>query len=304
MFFDCKADYVACALLSRFNTVTKQERDVVQYILELIPCYDTVTGRLRMTRDAHILAQIYLAELRTLAGWHSYVHEGSLEDPAQARALLSVVVIPLIRHLSLDEYEDILESMHVAEALLSVDITTLDKLMEHWKSSHVELMNGWRTHPTDGGEAWYYGYTQSVPFRIEDIAKALPYPLKEEQWKADGTEDNDEQQYDMVDNQADEEVNGKGKIRRKLRKGLGRRETDKLEGDKIIVAEAGEITHITLPLIGEIASSSSWSSTESKMWIISDEEEPKGEIPRTMKAKGGVRRGLKRFWGLGQKPVL
>ncbi|KAG8709051.1 hypothetical protein FRC09_000902, partial [Ceratobasidium sp. 395] len=303
MFFDCKADYVACALLSRFDTVTKQERDVVQYILELIPCYDTMTGRLRMTRDAHILAQIYLAELRTLAGWHSYVHEGSLEDPAQARTLLGVVVIPLIRHLSLDEYEDILESMHVAKALLSVDITTLDKLMEHWKSSHMELMHGWRTHPTDGREAWYYGYTQSVPFRIEDVVKALPYPLKEK-WKVDKTEDDDEQQYEMVNDQMGEEVNKSGKLRRrKLRKTLGRRETDKLEEDRAVVAEeAGETTDITLSLIGEIASSSSWSSAESKMWIMSDGEEPKAGILRTKKTKGGVKRGLKRVWGLGQKP--
>ncbi|KAG9086116.1 hypothetical protein FRC06_003268, partial [Ceratobasidium sp. 370] len=82
MFFTCKADYVAYALLSRFETVTEPERDVVQYILQLVPCYDTATGKLRMTRDAHILAQIYLAQLRVLAGWHSYVHEGSLEDPA------------------------------------------------------------------------------------------------------------------------------------------------------------------------------------------------------------------------------
>lgn len=33
-----------------------------------------------MTRDAHVLAQIYLAQLRAMAARHSYTHDGSLED--------------------------------------------------------------------------------------------------------------------------------------------------------------------------------------------------------------------------------
>ncbi|KAG8747098.1 hypothetical protein FRC10_002514 [Ceratobasidium sp. 414] len=298
MFFTCKADYVAYALLSRFDAVTEQERDAVQYILELVPCYDTVTGRLRMTRDAHILAQIYLAQLRVLAGWHSYVHEGSLEDPAQARALLSVVVVPLVRHLSTGEYEDILESMCEAEALLSLDIAALGALVKQWTASHTELRHQWRTCPIDGGKEWYYGYALSVPFRIEDVMMPLPYPLKA-QWSACEARDGDG--FELVDSRVAEETNGKA--RRKLRKTRKRREA---VGKVVEVGQAGKQTYVALPLMaGGMASSSSWSSTESDMWR--DVEEPgvkayetKGEkTPGVRTAKGGVRYGLKTLLRLG-----
>jgi hypothetical protein len=58
----------------------------VPYMLVLANLYfdrqDDLTGKLRMTHDAHILAQIYLAELRIMAARHTYTHDGSLEDPA------------------------------------------------------------------------------------------------------------------------------------------------------------------------------------------------------------------------------
>ncbi|KAG9127729.1 hypothetical protein FRC07_010341 [Ceratobasidium sp. 392] len=313
MFFDCKADYVACALLSRFDTVTKQERDVVQYILELIPCYDIVTGKLRMTRDAHILAQIYLTELRVLAGWHSYVHEGSLEDPAQARALLSVVVIPLVRHLSTDEYEDILESMHVAEALLSVNVAALNKLMEHWRLSHMELIHGWRTYPIDGEKNWCYGYAMSLPFRPEDLMTALPYPVKEE-WRTDWIEDEKNKEYEVVGHQVMEEANGKVIPRpRKLRKALGRNALDKLEEGKAAkTRQPGETTDITLPLVpGGMILSSSWSSMESSIWTAVDELEPKAcekseweGGPRTTNAKDKIKHGVKALLRLERKQAM
>ncbi|KAG8707754.1 hypothetical protein FRC08_000314 [Ceratobasidium sp. 394] len=300
MFFTCKADYVAYALLSRFDTVAEQERDVVQYVLELIPCYDTATGKLRMTRDAHILAQIYLAQLRVLAGWHSYVHEGSLEDPAQARALLSVVVIPLVRHLSTDEYEDILESMHEAEALLSLDVAALNVLAERWNASHMELRHQWRTDPIDGGNEWYYGYALSVPFRIEDVVTPLPYPVKEERSTCE-TRDGDGDGFELVDGEVVEAVNGKER-RRKLRKTQRRRGVGKV----VEVEQTGKQAYIMLPLMADgMASSSSWSSTEGEIWTAVEEPEAKADeikwekVPGAGRAKGGARPSLKTLLRLG-----
>ncbi|KAG9096731.1 hypothetical protein FS749_007854 [Ceratobasidium sp. UAMH 11750] len=300
MFFTCKADYVAYALLSRFDTVAEQERDVVQYILELIPCYDTVTGKLRMTRDAHILAQIYLAQLRVLARWHSYVHEGSLEDPAQARALLSVVVIPLVRHLSTDEYEDILESMHEAEALLSLGVAALNVLVERWNASHMELRHQWRTDPIDGGNEWYYGYVLSVSFRIEDVVTPLPYPVKEERSTCE-TRDEDSDGFELVDGEVVEAVNGKER-RRKLRKTQRRRGAGKV----VEVEQTGKQAYITLPLMADgMASSSSWSSTESEIWTAVEEPEAKADeikwekVPDAGRVKGGAKLSLKTLLRLG-----
>ncbi|QRW01391.1 hypothetical protein RhiLY_00388 [Ceratobasidium sp. AG-Ba] len=180
MFFDCTASYAIYALLSCFSTLSKQERNTVQFILELIPCYDTATGRLRMTRDAHILSQVYLAELRVLAKRHCYVHEGSLEDPAHARALLSVIVLPLVRHLSQTEYMDIVNSVNEAEVLLSTELNHLNELVDLWSLKYLSLLQAWRTSPMGGEQEWHYGYILNTSFRIEDIANPLPYPLKAE----------------------------------------------------------------------------------------------------------------------------
>ncbi|CAE6422186.1 unnamed protein product, partial [Rhizoctonia solani] len=133
MFFECNASFVAYALLSTFPTITEKEREAVRFIIELIPCYDEATGKLRMTFDAHVLAQIYLAELRVLAGRHSYIHEGSLEEAPQARALLSVIVIPLIRHLSAEEYNRLVDSLEETHLLLSRPLDVLDELVVLWR---------------------------------------------------------------------------------------------------------------------------------------------------------------------------
>ncbi|QRV87251.1 Zinc-binding dehydrogenase [Ceratobasidium sp. AG-Ba] len=141
---------------------------------------DTATGRLRMTRDAHILSQVYLAELRVLAKRHCYVHEGSLEDPAQARALLSVIVLPLVRHLSQTEYMDIVDSVNEAEDLLSTELNYLNELVDLWSLKYLSLLQAWRTSPMCGEQEWHYGHLLNTSFRIEDMATPLPYPLKTE----------------------------------------------------------------------------------------------------------------------------
>lgn len=39
MFFDCKADFIAYALLSSFEIITEADRDAVEYTLELVASY-------------------------------------------------------------------------------------------------------------------------------------------------------------------------------------------------------------------------------------------------------------------------
>lgn len=176
MYFICKAPFVACSLLSAFDTITEMEREAVRYVLELIPCYDGMTGRLRMTHDAHVLAQIYLAELRILAARHSYVHEGSLEDATQARALLSVIVLPLVNHISDEEYECLLGSMGEADILLSYSTDVLIDLITMWHARYYTLMLGWRSFPITGVEQYEFGTAVPGGFRLEDILTPLPYP--------------------------------------------------------------------------------------------------------------------------------
>ncbi|CUA77168.1 hypothetical protein RSOLAG22IIIB_06542 [Rhizoctonia solani] len=178
MFFNCSASFVAYALLSTFATITERERDAVRFILELIPCYDEATGKLRMTPDAHVLSQIYLAELRVMAGRHSYIHEGSLEEAPQARALLSVIVMPLIRHLCAEEYECLLESMEEAYFLLSRPVDVLDELVIMWRIRNSKIVTDWRSHPTGDLENYEFGVELPDKTLLEDLLAPLPYPTK------------------------------------------------------------------------------------------------------------------------------
>ncbi|KAJ1308262.1 hypothetical protein OPQ81_003977 [Rhizoctonia solani] len=178
MFFECNAAFVAYALLSNFAIITEKERDAVQFIIELIPCYDGVTGNLRMTFDTHVLAQIYLGELRVMAGRHSYTHYGSLEEAPQARALLNVVVMPLIRHLSDEEYGDLLGSLGEAYFLLSQPLDVLGRLVTMWRARNVSITMDWRSHPIGGLDNYQFGVELPGKLLLEDLLTPLPYPTK------------------------------------------------------------------------------------------------------------------------------
>ncbi|CAE6477048.1 unnamed protein product [Rhizoctonia solani] len=178
MFFDCNASFVAYALLSTFTTITEKERDAVRFIIELIPCYDEATGKLRMTFDAHVLAQIYLAELRVMAGRHSYTHDGSLEEAAQARALLNVVIMPLIRHLCPEEYNDLLDTLEEAYFLLSRPLDALDELVIMWRIRNATVARDWRSHPIGHLDNYKFGIELPTKFSLEDLLTPLPYPTK------------------------------------------------------------------------------------------------------------------------------
>ncbi|KAF8603432.1 hypothetical protein BDV93DRAFT_523221 [Ceratobasidium sp. AG-I] len=179
MFFDCKADFIACALLSSFTTITEADRDAVEYTLELVASYDIEIGKLRMTRDAHVLAQIYLAQLRVMASRHNYTHDGSLEDITQARALMSVIVVPLLRHLSISEYEDIIVSLDRAEVLLSYPLEELNKLVASWRIQNIIHLTNWTSLPLNGADSYHFGAPAPVQgFQLEETLTPLPYPTK------------------------------------------------------------------------------------------------------------------------------
>ncbi|CAE6471145.1 hypothetical protein ACGC1H_001006 [Rhizoctonia solani] len=178
MFFDCNASFVAYALLSTFATITEKERDAVRFILELIPCYDEATGNLQMSFDAHVLAQIYLAELRVIAGRHSYTHDGSLEEAPQARALLSVIVVPLVRHLCAEEFNCLLESLEDAYFLLSRPSDVLDELVIMWRIQNRRITTDWRSFPTGDMENYEFGVELPDKISLETLLTPLPYPTK------------------------------------------------------------------------------------------------------------------------------
>ncbi|CAE6422481.1 unnamed protein product [Rhizoctonia solani] len=178
MFLDCNASFVAYALLSTFATITEKERDAVRFIIELIPCYDEATGKLRMSFDAHVLAQIYLAELRVMAGRHNYTHDGSLEEAPQARALLSVIVVPLIRHLCAEEYNYLLESLEAAYFLLSRPLDVLDELVIMWQIRNAKIVTDWCSHPTGDLENYEFGVELPDNLSLEVLLTPLPYPTR------------------------------------------------------------------------------------------------------------------------------
>ncbi|CAE6505407.1 unnamed protein product [Rhizoctonia solani] len=139
---------------------------------------DRVTQNLQITFDAHVLAQIYLAELRVLAGRHSYIHDGSLEGAPQARALLNVVVMPLIRHLRTEEYNNLLESIDEAYFLLSRPLDILDELMVMWRIRNARVTIDWRSYPVGGLENYEFKAELPVKCFLEDLLTPLPYPTR------------------------------------------------------------------------------------------------------------------------------
>ncbi|KAG9091662.1 hypothetical protein FRC06_000474, partial [Ceratobasidium sp. 370] len=177
MTYDYTATFVAYALLSSFSAITKKDRDAVRYVLELLSDYNVATRQLLMTHDVCVLARLYLPQLRTMAARHSYVHRGSLKSDPQARALLSVIIAPLIRHLSSAQYQDILASIEGAKALLSLPMSTLNELVASWRIQNLELVLNWRSFPVLGTKMYSFGCSALPGFRVEDVLTPLPYPV-------------------------------------------------------------------------------------------------------------------------------
>lgn len=97
----------------------------------------------------------------------------------QARALLSVIVVPLLRHLSRSEYEDIIISLDRAEVLLSYPIEELNKLVVNWRLQNIALLIDWVSLPLDGTDNYCFGALAPVQgFQLEDTLTPLPYPTK------------------------------------------------------------------------------------------------------------------------------
>ncbi|KAG8740639.1 hypothetical protein FRC10_004097 [Ceratobasidium sp. 414] len=177
MTYDCTATFVVYALLSSFSAISKKDRDAVRYVLGLLSDYNVATRQLLMTHDVCALARLYLPQLRTMAARHSYVHRGSLKSDSQARALLGVVVTPLIRHLSSTQYQDILASIEDANTLLSLPISILNELVVSWRIQNLELVLNWRSFPVLGTKMYSFGCSGLPGFRVEDVLTPLPYPV-------------------------------------------------------------------------------------------------------------------------------
>ncbi|CAE6471151.1 hypothetical protein ACGC1H_001004 [Rhizoctonia solani] len=178
MSFDCNAPFIAYSLLSTFSTISDNERDAVQVILELIPCYDVLSKELYVTHEAHAVAQILLDELRMMASRHSYVQEGALEDVTEARDLLNVIVLPLVRHLSESEYNEIRRTIEDADKLLSNPLDLLNDLLTVWRLRNLEVINKWHSYPIEGLEHYHSGVEPPNGVKLEELLMPLPYPAK------------------------------------------------------------------------------------------------------------------------------
>ncbi|KAJ1308328.1 hypothetical protein OPQ81_004038 [Rhizoctonia solani] len=178
MYFDCSAPFIAYSLLSTFPTITENERDAVQVILELLPCYDVLSGELYVTHEAHIVAQIFLDELRAMARRHSYVQEGPLEGVVEAQDLLNVIILPVVRHLSESEYYDIRRTIEDADKLLSHPLEFLNELLNMWRLRNSEVVSEWHSRPIEGVDNYYSGMELPNGLKLEDVLMPLPYPTK------------------------------------------------------------------------------------------------------------------------------
>jgi len=178
MSFDCNALFITYSLLSTFTTITENERDAVQVILELLPCYDVLSRELHVTSEAHVVAQILLDEFRTMASRHSYVQEGALEDIAEARDLLNVIVLPLVRHLSESEYNEIRCTIEDADKMLSDPLELINEILAKWRLQNSEVVSDWHSHPIEGFENYYFGMELPDGIKLEELLMPLPYPTK------------------------------------------------------------------------------------------------------------------------------
>ncbi|KAF8743452.1 hypothetical protein RHS02_03224, partial [Rhizoctonia solani] len=180
MYFDCSAPFIVYSLLSTFSTITENERDATQVIIELLPCYDVLTGELHVTHEAHIVARVFLEEFRAMARRHCYIQEGSLDNVVEAHDLFSVIILPLVRHLSQNEYNDIRRTIEDADALLSHSLPVLNELLNKWRLRNFEIVSEWHSYPVEGVEEYRFGLELPNGAQLEEVLMPLPYPTKQQ----------------------------------------------------------------------------------------------------------------------------
>ncbi|CEL59218.1 hypothetical protein RSOLAG1IB_03151 [Rhizoctonia solani AG-1 IB] len=136
MTIDLNATLIAYVFLSCFDLVSERERDVVCFVLDLLSSYDILTGELPMTQNVALLAQIYVHELCVMAAYYRQESEGlSWSNQIDPSTLLNAVLLPLIRNLSHDQFQDIVSTADDAEAILSYPLDMLNELVANWKNS-------------------------------------------------------------------------------------------------------------------------------------------------------------------------
>jgi hypothetical protein len=60
MCFDCSAPFIAYSLLSTFSDIAENERDAVQVIIELLPCYVSLANFiLGISQSDHDMHRMY-----------------------------------------------------------------------------------------------------------------------------------------------------------------------------------------------------------------------------------------------------
>jgi hypothetical protein len=96
----------------------------------------------------------------------------------QARALLSIIITPLLCHLSPSQNNDILTSIDDAKSILSRPLKILNELLALWKIQNLELVLNWRSFPICGSDSYCFGRSFLPGFRIEDVLSPLPYPFE------------------------------------------------------------------------------------------------------------------------------
>ncbi|KAF8760013.1 hypothetical protein RHS01_02153 [Rhizoctonia solani] len=173
MSFDCSAPFIAYSLLSTFSTITENERDATQVIIELLPCYDVLTGELHVTHEAHIVACVFLEEFRAMARRHCYIQEGSLDnvvcDYSSPRP-------PSVQN----EYNDIRRTIEDADALLSHPLPVLNELLNKWRLRNFEIVSEWHSYPVEGVEEYRFGLELPNGAQLEEVLMPLPYPTKQQ----------------------------------------------------------------------------------------------------------------------------
>ncbi|CCO30073.1 hypothetical protein BN14_04097 [Rhizoctonia solani AG-1 IB] len=86
--------------------------------------------------------------------------------------------MPLIRHLSAEEYNDLLESMDEADYLLSRPLEVLEELVFTWRVQNESITTDWRSYPVGDLNSYEFGVELPANVVLEDLLAPLPYPTK------------------------------------------------------------------------------------------------------------------------------
>ncbi|QRW15749.1 uroporphyrinogen decarboxylase [Rhizoctonia solani] len=173
MSFDCSAPFIAYSLLSTFSTITENERDATQVIIELLPCYDVLTGELHVTHEAHIVACVFLEEFRAMARRHCYIQEGSLDNVVCDYSSPRPPSVPkrVQRHPSYYR--------RCGRATLP-PTPVLNELLNKWRLRNFEIVSEWHSYPVEGVEEYRFGLELPNGAQLEEVLMPLPYPTKQQ----------------------------------------------------------------------------------------------------------------------------